>query len=211
MLDLTPENSHTQIYGGKGYLVPNVVDFRAHTTSDYTTNSGSSATEYSSRLSVSASVSAEFPGFSGSTKTDFSTSERNNLANSFTRISYSVTHYILSIGLDDIRMMILPAFLTKLNAAAERASKGSMTEAFALFDEYGTHLLRSVTIGGRAAFTSSTDSREYSSTMLIEVAAKISASYMVASSSTELSTTQKEAMKSFNESSKTSVQTGEQV
>jgi hypothetical protein len=198
------------MYGGKTYLVPNVVDFRAYTTSNYTAISGSSAMEYSESLSVSASVSAQFPGFSGSTTTDFNTSERSNLAHSFTRISYNVTHYILSIDLDDIRAMMLPTFVTKLNAAAEYAYKGSMTQAFALFDDYGTHLLRSAIIGGRAAFTSSTDSRRYSSELSIEVAARISASYLVAKGQMELSVAQRQAMTSFNESSRNSVQTGKQ-
>lgn len=167
--------------------------------------------EYSGSLSVSASISAQSYGFSGSAKADFNTSERSNLANSFTRISYNVTHYILSIDLDDIRAMMLPAFVTRLNAAAQHAYNGSMTQAFALFDDYGTHLLRSVIVGGRAAFTSSTDSRKYSSEITIEAAAKISASYLVAKGQMELSTAQRQAMNSFNESSRNSVQTGKQV
>jgi hypothetical protein len=208
--DLTPEHSHIETYGGKKYLVPNVVDFRAYSTSDYTTISGSSVLEYSESLSVSASVSAEFPGFSGSATADFNTSERSNLANFFTRISYNITHYILSVNIDEIRAIMLPAFTAKLNAAAEHASKGSMTQAFALFDEYGTHLLRSVIAGGRGAFTSSTDSRKYSSEMSIEAAAKISASYLVAKGEASLSVAERQAMDSFNESSKSSTHTGEQ-
>jgi hypothetical protein len=210
MPDTSTEQSYTETYGGRQYLVPNIVDFRAHTTSDYTSISGSSVLEYSESLSVSASVSAEFPGFSGSAKADFNSSERSNLANSFTRISYNVTHYILSVNVDEIRRIMLPEFAVKLNAAADHASKGSMTQAFALFDEYGTHLLRSVIVGGRAAFTSSTDSRKYSSEMSIEAAAKVSASYLIAKGEIELSTAQKQAMDSFNESSRYSVHTGEQ-
>jgi hypothetical protein len=93
--------------------------------------------EYSESLSVSANDSAQFPENSGSAKEDFSTSEHSNLANSFTCISYNVTRHILSIDLDDIRAMMLPGFATKLNATAEHAYKGSMTQAFALFDDYG--------------------------------------------------------------------------
>jgi hypothetical protein len=136
--------------------------------------------EYSESLSVSASDSAQFPENSSSAKEDFSTSEHSNLANSFTCISYNVTRYILSIDLDDICAMMLSGFATKLNATAEHTYKGSMTQAFALFDDYRTHLLRSVIIGGRAAFTSSTDSRRYSYETPIEAAAKISTLYLVA-------------------------------
>ncbi len=75
------------------------------------------------------------------------------------------------------------------------------------YREYGTHLLRSLTIGGRAMFLTSTDTRTYSSSMSIEAAAHISASYLVASGSMDLSTEQKKAMESFNESSETAVVT----
>ncbi len=75
------------------------------------------------------------------------------------------------------------------------------------YKEYGTHLLRSLTVGGRALFLNSTDTRKYSSELSIEAAAKISASYLVASGSVELSAAQKQAMNSLNESSNTSVAT----
>ena len=66
-------------------------------------------------------------------------------------------------------------------------------------------MLRSLTIGGRALFLTSTDSRTYSSSLSIEAAARISASYLVASGNMDLSVAQKQAMESFNESSQTAV------
>jgi hypothetical protein len=75
------------------------------------------------------------------------------------------------------------------------------------YREYGTHLLRSLVIGGRALFLYSTDTRSYSSEMSLEAAAKISASYLVASGSIELTAKQRQAMESFNESSETAVVT----
>jgi hypothetical protein len=79
------------------------------------------------------------------------------------------------------------------------------------YREYSTHLLRSLVIGGRALFLYSTDLRSYSSEISIEAAAKISASYAIASGSIELSAKQKEAMQSFNESSQTAVDTSEWI
>jgi hypothetical protein len=72
---------------------------------------------------------------------------------------------------------------------------------------YGTHLLQSLIVGGRALFLNSTDTQSYSSEMSVEAAAKISASYLVASGSMELTAKQREAMNSFNESSETAVAT----
>lgn len=78
-----------------------------------------------------------------------------------------------------------------------------------LYDEYGTHLLVSVTVGGRALFLTSTDTRTYSSEVSIEAAAKASATYLIASVSGEVSVENKEKTKSFNESSETVIYTSE--
>lgn len=187
-----------QSFGGKEYSVPDVVNFTRNTSSDYRASYGKTTTEYTNSLSVHAGFEASFPGFSASASTDYSESQRENLSHAFTRITFAVTHYNLSLPpTAQIRDLLKAWFVHDLDTM----------DPIQLYREYGTHLLRSLTVGGRAMFLNSTDTRSYSSEMSLEAAAKISASYLVSSGSMELTTKQRQAMESFNESSETAIVT----
>ena len=178
--------------------MPDVVNFNSNTTSDYSSSYGKTTSEYTKSLSVHAGFEASFPGFSASASAGYSESQRESLSNSFTRITFAVTHYNLSLPpTSQIRGLLKPWFVNDLDTM----------DPITFYKEYGTHLLRSLTVGGRALFLNSTDTRKYSSELSIEAAAKISASYAVASGSIDLSASQKQAMESFNQSSSTSVAT----
>ena len=174
------------------------MNYNINTTSDYNSSYGKTTSEYTKSLSTHAGFDASFPGFSASGSADYSESQRSNLSNSFTRITFAVTHYDLSLPPpSQIKGLLKPWFVTDLDTL----------DPIEFYREYGTHLLLSLTIGGRALFLNSTDTRSYSSDMSIEAAAKISASYLVSSGSMELSASQKQAMESFNEASDTSIAT----
>lgn len=178
--------------------MPDVVNYTTNTSSDYRSSYGKTTSEYTSSLSTHAGFEASFPGFSSSASADYSESQRENLSNAFTRIALNVTHYNLSLPpVSQIPRLLRPWFVDDLDNM----------DPIALYREYGTHILRSLTIGGRALFLYSTDTRSYSANMSIEAAAKLSASYLVASGSMEVTAAQKQAMESFNESSQTTVVT----
>ncbi|KAI0690007.1 hypothetical protein BC835DRAFT_1418097 [Cytidiella melzeri] len=198
VIDWNKSDVRIQEFGGKSYSIPEVVNFNRNTTSDYRSSYGKTTTDYTKSLSYQAGFEASFPGFSASASADYSESQRENLSNAFTRITYAVTHYDLSLPpTAHIQPLLKSWFVSDLDTM----------DPIELYRQYGTHLLRSLTVGGRALFLTSTDTRSYSSEMSLEAAAKISASYSVASGSIELSTKQREAMESFNESSETSVVT----
>jgi hypothetical protein len=191
-------NARTQTFGGNDYSVPEIVNFTRNTTSEYYSSYGKTTSEYTKSLSVHAGFEASYGGFSASGSTDYSESQSENLANSFTRVTYSVTHYNLSLSpTPQIQACLKPWFVQDLDTM----------DPMLLYRQYGTHLLRSLTVGGHAVFLYSTDTRSYHSDMSIEAAAKISASFAIASGSASLSTAQKSAMDSFNESSETKVVT----
>ena len=193
-------DSRTQQYGGESYSIPDIVNYTSDTNSDYRSSYGKSVTEYSESLSIHAGLEANFPGFSSSASTDYNESQRENLSNSFTRITYLVTQYNLSLPpVSQIQQYLKPWFVDDLEKR----------NPIDFYREYGTHMLRSLTVGGRAMFLTSTDSRTYSSSLSIEAAARISASYLVASGTLQLSDAQTQAMVSFNESSQTAVVTRE--
>ena len=175
-----------------------MVNYVTNTTSDYRSSYGKTTSEYTRNLSVHAGFEASFPGFSSSASTDYSESQRRDLSNAFTRIAYNVTHYNLSLPpVSQILRLLRPWFIDELDNR----------DPIEFFREYGTHILRSLTIGGRALFLYSTNTLAYSANMSIEAAARISASYRIASAGTSLTASQRQAMDSFNESSKTAVVT----
>ncbi len=172
------------------------MNYVSDTTSDYRSYYGKTVTDYTQSLSVHAGFDASYPGFSASASADYSESQRENLSNTFTRIMYVVTEYDLSLPpVSQLPGLLKSWFVDDLDSM----------DPIKLYKQYGTHILSSLTIGGRASFLTSTDSRTYSSSMSIEAAAHISASYLVASGNIDLSASEKEAMESFNESSETSV------
>ena len=188
----------TQIFGDKEYSVPTVVNYVTNTSSEYRSSYGKTTSEYTNSLSIHAGFDASFPGFSSSVSADYRESQRRNLSNSFTRIAFNVTHYNLSLPpISQIPRLLKPWFIDELNNR----------DPIAFFREYGTHILSSVAIGGQALFLYSTDTRTYTAQMSIEAAAKISASYCVASGKMSLTAPQKKAMDSLNESSETTVVT----
>ena len=136
--------------------IPDIVNYTSDTNSDYRSSYGKTVTEYSKSLSVSAGLEASFPGFSASASSDYNESQRENLSNSFTRITYLVTQYNLSLPpVSQIQQYLKPWFVEDLEKR----------NPIDFYREYGTHMLRSLTLGGRAMFLTSTDSRTYSSSL----------------------------------------------
>ncbi|KAI0684450.1 MAC/Perforin domain-containing protein [Cytidiella melzeri] len=183
-----------QDFGPNSYSIYEAINYNAKTDSFHSASYGKTATEYTKSLSVHAGFDASFPGFSASASVDYDDSQRENLSNAFTRITSGVTHYTLSLPpTSQIRSLLKSYFVDDLKKM----------DPIALYKEYGTHLLRSLTVGGRALFLTVTDTRSYSSELSVEAAAKIHAQYVVASGNMELSAKQREAMDSFNQSSET--------
>lgn len=133
---------------------------------------------------------------------DYSKEEQNSLSNVYTRVTYLVTHYNLGLPpVVEARQLLRDGFKTVLET-------GDPDE---LYKEYGTHLVRSITIGGRAAFTSSTDTQKYSSKVSIEVATKVATKFAIASLKAEMSAKDQETAESFNSASRTKVHTGRHI
>ncbi|KAI0685524.1 hypothetical protein BC835DRAFT_1421168 [Cytidiella melzeri] len=198
VIDWNKSDVRIQEFGPKNYSIPEVVNFNLEPTSTYRSSYGKTTTEYTKSLSVHAGFEASFPGFSASASADYSASQRENLSHAFTRVTYAVTHYNLSLPPTEYVQPLLKAwFVNDLDTK----------DPIELYKQYGTHLLRSLTIGGRALFLTSTDTRSYKAELSLEAAAKISASYLVADGEIDISAKQKEAMESFNESSEYSIVT----
>lgn len=149
-------------------------------------------------MAIHTSLEGDYAFFSGSVSTDYSKDEQGSLCYVYTRITYLVTQYNITLPpVADTRELLRDDFKTALET----------TDPIKLYTEYGTHLVRSIVVGGRAAFTSSTDTREYSSSESIEVAAKMALKFSVASMKSEMSTKDQETAKTFTSASQTKVTT----
>ncbi|KAI0693083.1 hypothetical protein BC835DRAFT_1094287 [Cytidiella melzeri] len=180
VVDWTKGQARVQEFGGNNYRLPSTVNFVLDTNSDFRSFYGKSTVEYSKSLSAHAGLEANISGFSASVSTDFSESQREDLSHAFTRVSYVVARYNPSLPpTEAMRPLLKPWFIEDLDHM----------NPLELYKVYGTHLLRSLTVGGRTTFLFSTDIRTYSS------------------ETTLLSVSQKEAMDELNESSEMSVVT----
>ncbi|KAI0341912.1 hypothetical protein BDW22DRAFT_1429431 [Trametopsis cervina] len=196
IIDWSQAETKTQTFGGKEYKIPKDVSYNDHPTAGTHSFHGKTLQRYASSLSSYAEIG--FPGFAGSAVTDFSETERDDLSRVFTRVEYAVLPYKLALPpLSGVRPLLKPSFVDDIEKK----------DPVQLFKQYGTHILGSLAVGGRALFLSSTDVRTYTGTTYsIEAAAKLSTSYSMVPSMS-LTPEQEQAIKSFNEASTTTIAT----
>ncbi len=124
--------------------------------------SGSSRQEFVRSLSVNVGVSGSHGLFSGEFEASFSSDGRSKTTSEFAVSDEVHTYYRLSL-VDDVPM--LPGVIDDL----------SIMEPVALFEKYGTHVLRSVFVGARVAFSSWADTSVVS--QRFDMSASVKASY----------------------------------
>ncbi len=124
-------------------------------------------TEHAYQLSISTrtSVEGKSAAFVGEVNASFSEHER--LAPSRAYSAYEELRINWTLSMPDESALALRARLTP---EALKAIDGALSPT-KLFEQYGTHHVRTIWMGGKAARYSSTDTTKYSSTISIEVAA----------------------------------------
>ncbi|KAK0187423.1 MAC/Perforin domain-containing protein [Armillaria mellea] len=183
---------HDVTFGDKVWGVPDMVNYHAVSRTEFNSTFGKSADDYSRALSSRTELGAEWPFFSGSVSVDFSQSETNNMANSFTRVMHEVTLYTMSLPPPlELQMYLRPAFVKILDSADPEL----------IYAQYGTHIVSNLIIGGRAAFTCTTDTTKYSADDSIEIAAQVSVKAFMGSLSASEQLKYQETINSFQESS----------
>ncbi|KAK0481282.1 MAC/Perforin domain-containing protein [Armillaria novae-zelandiae] len=183
---------HDVTFGDKVWGVPDMVNYNPVSRTEFNSTFGKSADEYSRALSSHTELGAEWPFFSGSVSVDFSQSETNNLANAFTRVTNEVTLYTLSLPPPlELQMYLRPAFVKILDSADPQL----------IYEQYGTHLVSNMIIGGRASFTCTTNTTQYSASDSIEVAAQVSVKAFMGTLSASEQLKYQETINSFQESS----------
>lgn len=160
------------------------------TETTFTYVSGESMTDYLENLTSSSGITGKYMLFTGSFSADFSMESAKNLANAFTRASALVKTYTLKLQtLGDFKKLreVLDAdFIKAVNES----------NAAKFFEDYGTHMISSMLVGGRASFLYTTDSRKYTASTSIGVTAEMSSEFLMGKTDEKYKTAHEEMTKS---------------
>lgn len=155
------------------YKVPKFVDYTNITETTFTSISGESMTNYLQNLTASAGITGNYLLFTSSFSADFELESAKNIANAFTRISSLVKYYTLKLptlfDFKKLREVLDDDFIEYVNTG----------DAAQFFKDYGTHMIGSILVGGRASFLYTTDSRKYTDSSSIGVTAEMSSQYLM--------------------------------
>ena len=182
---------------GKVYALPSSIKdsciFADMSRGNYHCISGETAEEYRKSLSVDVKVSGEYGLFSGSVKTHFSKDEIASFNHTFVTLYH---HFDLwTIGLPDI------STLPMLRSAKADIDGTSRMSPSGVIRKYGTHVVVSAVIGGRARYSCFVDRSKYKSETNIVVA--VEAAYKGALNlDASMATQHKEAVEKLKSSSR---------
>ncbi|WP_299011113.1 MAC/perforin domain-containing protein [uncultured Shewanella sp.] len=149
-------------------LIPDPISVNLINQAQYLCFSGKNIAKYQNNLSQSAQIPNAYNLFSSSVTNDFSSRSLREAANAFTRVQQTIP--LWSLQLEDkpnqLRTLLKDDIKTAIDAAH------SPSDYAQLFQQYGSHFLTGIIIGGRAVFASSTNKIHRESTYPIDMVAK---------------------------------------
>ncbi|EFJ23138.1 hypothetical protein SELMODRAFT_415635 [Selaginella moellendorffii] len=191
------DDYQTVVVGSKSFSMPKPISYHSSIGTSVQSISGNSIQEYSSSLNSKTKVEGNFPFFSSSIEADIGEASANSLLNAFSKVQYRVDLYTLQ----------LPPYHTEYLRTNAKKDIDTMSDLTVLFDTYGTHYLAGLIMGGTAVYTSVTDKTTYSSEYDLSIVAQMSYKSAVSSISASEEQQYKESIKSFQESSRISLNT----
>ncbi|WGS51225.1 MACPF domain-containing protein [Paraburkholderia sp. D15] len=181
---------------GKVYRYPKVLDVTTDQSADVFTITGETISSYQTNLATSTSVSGSYNYFSGSLEVDFSSQSLVKSENSFSRVQQTVKLWALRLNpARSLRQYARPDFLAALDGADTDAKRD------ALFDQYGSHFLSAIEMGGRAVLSSSTNKLTVDRSYSIGVTAEASYKSLVGQLDVKDQTKYSNSIDSFNSTS----------
>ncbi|MGI6685556.1 MAG: S-layer homology domain-containing protein [Bacillota bacterium] len=160
---------------------------------------GSSAKSYSQALATSVGVSGGYLYFSGSVKTNFSTSTLTETNRKFATLIYDASKY--GVYFDDRNLN----FQNYLDSAFKHVINDPQVDPFEIFAMYGTHVVRYVRMGGRLDYNATSNSTYNSETHNFEADVKASFNAGFASAGVHYQTSQTRASESFEQNCETEI------
>jgi hypothetical protein len=170
-----------------------LVEFKNLEHSSFQTTSGSSISEYSSSMSISAGLSGNYMYFSGSVKTNFSESRYSYDSYSFATYHSMINKYQFRLPADwsaeDLKDYMTSQAKSKINDPSIAPEE--------IFQIYGTHCLTGIVIGGRLDYSISGRTAELKANVGIGVYAEASFSMGLGSGTMNTSVITEEELHTF--------------
>lgn len=152
---------------------------------------------YSKNLATSVGVSGGVPLFSGSAKVNFSSSSISESNRWFATLMYEIPQY--GVYIDDLGT----SYRNYLNKDFDFNKALNSGDPEKLFNKYGTHVLRSIRMGGRLEYSSSISSKYQASSSSFEADVKASFNTGFVNTSVQVAHSNKQASSSFREHNET--------
>ncbi|WP_298769201.1 MAC/perforin domain-containing protein [uncultured Shewanella sp.] len=152
----------------KEMLIPAPISASPNNTPQYRCFSGSNIAKYQNNLSQSAHIQDAHNLFSSSVTNDFSSRSLREAENAFTRVQQTLPLWSLQLegGLSPLRSLLIDDIKMAIDTA------NTPSDYAQLFQQYGSHFLTGIIIGGRAVFASSTNKILRDNTYPIDTIAK---------------------------------------
>ncbi|KAG8624111.1 hypothetical protein KVT40_009087 [Elsinoe batatas] len=188
----------TYTYQGKTYDIPDPVE--AYTLSQSSLNEvyGQSIEKYQKNLATSVSIEGNYKFFSGSVEAEFSSETVRTKDRSFSRVQKSVGTWALRLPIkQSLRNHLKADFkndLDSLNVNDNNAMKE-------FFENYGSHVLTGIIIGGSVRQSSSVDLLKVDTTMKMSVVAKASFNAGIGGGSASTSSSSTTSISNFEQNS----------
>ena len=160
--------------------------------SDYKEVTSSNARSYATSVATSVKLSGSYLYFSGSVKANFSSSHLEQANHFFSTIFYKISLYSLYID---------PA--VKLSDYVRKDAQDILEtrDAKWIFENYGTHLLRSLQAGGRFDYNTSVDKKYVKDESSFSTSVKASFNAVFASAGASVQTSSATTTEEFSENS----------
>ncbi|KAF2221782.1 MAC/Perforin domain-containing protein [Elsinoe ampelina] len=188
----------TYTYQGKTYDIPDPVE--AYTLSQSSLNEvyGQSIEKYQKNLATSVSVEGNYRFFSGSVEAEFSSETVRTKDRSFSRVQKSVGTWALKLPVkQSLRNHLKSDFKNDLDTLDVKSEEAMQD----FFENYGSHFLTGIIIGGSVRQSSSVDLLKVDTSMKMSVVAKASFNSGIGGGSASTSTTSSTSISNFEQNS----------
>lgn len=178
---------------GITYSKPNLVIYQDIDEATFKSSYGNTISEYVKSIDTATSLGGDYNGFGGSLAADFKSTELQNSSYEYTKISYVIEKWSLSLPSQKI-------LIGMLNEEVKNDLDGDL-EPNQIFSKYGTHFLNNIIVGAKVDYSIATDKTKYQKKDDVLVVAEMSYKQLVGSISAEEKVSYGTDISLFNKSS----------
>ncbi|KAH6555216.1 hypothetical protein KP509_1Z273000 [Ceratopteris richardii] len=181
------------------YAMPKDITLHPNPTSSFYVSTGRSIEEFSKSLNSYTQIEGSYVFFSSAISTSFGSQTAQSLEKEFSMVQDDLQFYTLQLP---------PA--SNLASYLQESVRKAIDESTALtqlFDDFGTHYVAGLIIGGSATYNCSTSKNKFQSSVDLKVVAEMSYKQVVGSISVEQAAEYENEIKSFQKNSETKVDT----